>query len=210
VWSSEALTLLVASRYAALAVKTRQAYNDVLFHNETGSYYPPAYEPTQFATANLSLQTTLSVVLALDIVPVTSRDTILKALVEDVTSRQSNHLTCGLIGCRFLLESLARAGTSGASAALSVATQETYPSWGYMLAQGEGTLWEQWKGDAHDPHGSRNHIMFGGAMAWFYKGLGGIALSPEAVGWDKVRVSLLVSHMYTPYFCWCVCVCVCV
>jgi hypothetical protein len=61
--------------------------------------------------------------------------------------------TSGLIGTKYILPALSdyTSSYSGASSiagvdiALELITQRATPSWGYMLEQGPGTLWEQFQ-----------------------------------------------------------------
>ncbi len=62
-----------------------------------------------------------------------------------------------------------------------LATQFSYPSWGYMLEKGATTLWEQWNGVF-----SNNHPMFGTISEWFYKGLAGIRVDDARPGYEHV------------------------
>ena len=57
-----------------------------------------------------------------------------------------------------------------------LATQRTYPSWGYMAENGATTIWELWNGDKADPKmNSGNHVMLlGDLLTWCYQYLGGI------------------------------------
>ena len=57
--------------------------------------------------------------------------------------RTDDHLSTEHSSSRVLLEALSQGGR--VDLALKVATQETYPSWGYMLANGATTLWERWE-----------------------------------------------------------------
>jgi len=55
--------------------------------------------------------------------------------------------------------------------------QETYPSWGYMKANGATTIWEMWEKDL--PGHSLLHSSFLYPGAWYIDGLAGIKpLSP--------------------------------
>ena len=47
-----------------------------------------------------------------------------------------------------------------------VNNQKTYPSFGYMLANGATTIWELWNGDKASPKmNSANHVMQLGDLA---------------------------------------------
>jgi alpha-L-rhamnosidase len=60
--------------------------------------------------------------------------------------------------------------------AYTVATQKTYPSWGYMVDNGATTIWELWNGNTADPKmNSQNHVMMlGDLLIWYYENLAGI------------------------------------
>ena len=62
--------------------------------------------------------------------------------------------------------------------AYKIATQETYPGWGYMIANGATTLWERWEHETGGAMNSHNHPMMGSVSSWFYKYLAGI--QPDA------------------------------
>jgi alpha-L-rhamnosidase len=55
------------------------------------------------------------------------------------------------------------------------------PSFGYGLAQGATTTWEQWDGK-----NSQNHPMFGGGLAWFYRKLAGMMADPAQPGYKHI------------------------
>ena len=63
-----------------------------------------------------------------------------------------------------------------ADVAWTLATQSTYPSWGYMVKEGATTIWELWNGNTADPAmNSGNHVMLIGDLTeWLYEYLGGI------------------------------------
>ena len=47
--------------------------------------------------------------------------------------------------------------------AYEIATQKTYPGWGYMIEHGATTIWELWNGNTADPTmNSGNHVMLVG------------------------------------------------
>ena len=57
-----------------------------------------------------------------------------------------------------LLRELSRRGF--ADVAYMLATNTTYPSWGYMAEQGATTIWELWNGNTANPAmNSGNHVM---------------------------------------------------
>jgi alpha-L-rhamnosidase len=72
--------------------------------------------------------------------------------------------------------------------ALRLATDTTYPSWGYMASRGATTIWELWNGDTGDPSmNSANHVMLlGDLLLWEYEYLGGIR--PLEPGYTKIEL----------------------
>ena len=74
--------------------------------------------------------------------------------------------------------------------AFTLATQTTYPSWGYMISKGATTMWELWNGDtAGSGMNSRNIVMLNGDLnIWLYEYLGGIRPDPEAPGFKKIII----------------------
>jgi alpha-L-rhamnosidase len=68
--------------------------------------------------------------------------------------------------------------------AYTVATQTTYPSWGYWLTQGATTSWETWSHT--DPNQSEDHAFLGTFEDWLYQYLAGI--QPAAPGYAEVRI----------------------
>jgi len=84
---------------------------------------------------------------------------------------KDDHLDCGILGAKYLLEALSEGGR--ADVAYKIVNQRDFPGWGHWIEQGATTLWENWDGSD-----SRNHIMFGHVSAWFFKHLAGIQTDP--------------------------------
>ena len=101
----------------------------------------------------------------------------IKFLVEQV--RQQEHkANFGILGSKYIPRVLADYGY--ADDAFEIITQKEFPGWGWTVAQGATTLWENWNGK-----GSQNHIMFGDISAWMYKYLGGIKPQEATPGFSK-------------------------
>ena len=62
----------------------------------------------------------------------------------------------------------------------TMATQEDYPGWGYMLKNGATTLWEDWEGKE-----SRCHSSYLRVGAWFIEGLAGIRPGTDGQGYQN-------------------------
>lgn len=72
--------------------------------------------------------------------------------------------------------------------AYKILTNETYPSWGYMIKNGATTIWELWNGDTADPAmNSANHVMLlGDLLIWYYEDLAGIKCASRCSRFQKV------------------------
>ena len=109
-------------------------------------------------------------------------DNIIRKTVEDF----GGHVSTGVVGIQQLMRTLTDRGRS--DLALKLATNDTYPSWGYMVRNGATTIWELWNGNTADPSmNSCNHVMLlGDLILWEYEYLGGIrALEP---GYSKIQL----------------------
>jgi alpha-L-rhamnosidase len=111
---------------------------------------------------------------------------VLANLVTDVVAHDY-HLTTGNVCTKYLLETLADNGRG--DVALALARQTSYPSWGYMLANGATTLWERWELLTAYGMNSHNHPMYGSVSSWFYRALAGIRVLPESNGFDRFAIA---------------------
>jgi len=156
-----------AKKYAELAAQIKEAFNREFFDQKTGLYAG-------------GTQTVMSCALYHGLVDPREQDRVVKNLVVNIDS-QGGHLDAGILGTKYLLNSLTDNGR--ADVVYRMATQTTFPSWGRWIEQGATTLWECWDGSA-----SRNHIMFGHISAWFYQALAGINFDPDGVGFKKIII----------------------
>ncbi len=158
-----------AEKYAALAVKIKDAINAKYLNRETGIY-------------GLGRQTEQAMPLYWGIVPENLKAKVAANLYKKVAEADF-HLDVGLLGSKALLCALSENGY--ADAAYRVATQKTHPSWGWWIANGATTFYESW--NVKDPYeASLNHIMFGEIGAWMYKGLGGIYTDENKPGFKHI------------------------
>ena len=103
----------------------------------------------------------------------------------------------GAVGAKHLLPQLAKAGLN--DVAMAIATQTTFPSFGYWLSKGATTCWENWSGEpdpTHPPVPTHNHIFLcGGLGEWMYRSVGGIAPSLDLAnsGYQHVILAPEVS-----------------
>jgi len=171
-----------AETYAQRAVVIKDAFNKEFFDPKTANY------TTGTQTAN-------DLPLFLDMVPKEYRGKVAGNLINNILYEHDTHLTTGLAGLRYLFPALTQVGQ--ASLAYDLATQTTFPSWGYMLANGATTVWELWQNKVGPHMNSQNHHMMGSIDAWFYEGLGGINVDPEQPGYRHFRIEPQVTRDLT-------------
>ena len=162
-----------AKEYADLAVKIKDAYNKKFFKAETAQY------DNNTVTANI-----LS--LRLGLVPEGYEEKVFQNIVEKTEVDCKGHVSAGVLGIQHLMRGLTERG--GLELAYKIVTNETYPSWGYMIKKGATTIWELWNGDTADPAmNSRNHVMLlGDLLIWFYEDIAGIKNDLSSVGFKKI------------------------
>lgn len=149
------------------------AYN-AKYYDEAKGYYANGT-----VTANI-------MPLAFGMVPEKYVDKVFKHIVDKTMGDFGGHVSTGVVGIQHLMRTLTDYGRS--DLAIRLATDTTYPSWGYMAQRGATTIWELWNGDTGDPSmNSANHVMLlGDLLLWEYEYLGGIrALEP---GYTKIEL----------------------
>jgi len=160
--------------YSQLAAQIKEAFNREFYDPKRGVY------------AN-GTQTANTLPLFLDLVPdKEAQDSVRGNLFNDIVYQHDSHVTTGFIGVKYLFPLLTRSGLS--DLAYDLATQTTYPSWGYMIANGATTLWELWQKRTGPSMNSHNHPMFGSVGAWFYQALAGINVEADGVGYRCIRI----------------------
>jgi alpha-L-rhamnosidase len=159
--------------YKALAEKIRAA-----FHKKY-------YDPDRKIYAN-GTQTANLLPLYMDIVPDEERGAVFGNLRNDILYKNNTHLTTGIIGTKYLMEVLTQ--NRACDLAYELATQTTYPSWGYMISKGATTLWELWQYKTGPSMNSHNHPMFGSIGAWFHHALAGITQPEGHSGFQNILI----------------------
>ncbi|HKE22818.1 MAG TPA: glycoside hydrolase family 78 protein [Bryobacteraceae bacterium] len=146
-------------------------------------FYKPASSVYDNAT-----QTSSILPLYFSMAPAEARPGLVASLARNIEEVTDGHVGTGLIGAQFLMRTLSDNGRS--DLAYEIATQKTYPGWGYMVSKGATTIWELWNGDTADPAmNSGNHVMQIGDLAvWMYEYLGGIRSDPEHPGFKHILV----------------------
>jgi alpha-L-rhamnosidase len=131
-------------------------------------------------------QTSCVLPLAFGLVPEPQRVRIFQHLLAKIRDESHGHIGTGLIGGQWLMRVLSDNGR--ADVAYGIATQRTYPSWGYMIEKGATTIWELWNGDTADPSmNSGNHVMLVGDLGiWLFEYLAGIKADPNQPGFKHI------------------------
>lgn len=164
------------AEYEAMRTQIREAYNNTFLDKTKGCY------GNNTVTANiLSLQ--------LGLVPDAYRQQVIDNIVAVTNGPMFNgHISTGVLGVQHLMRGLTRNGHG--DLALKIATNDTYPSWGYMVKHGATTFWELWNGDTADPTmNSGNHVMLiGDFVVWMYEDLAGIRndVEEDSYGYKKI------------------------
>ncbi len=171
-----------AQNYAQLAGVIKDAFNKEFFDPKTSDY------------AN-GTETANTLPLFLQMAPDEYSGKVLNNLVNNILYYHDTHLTTGLAGTRYLFPTLNV--NNQASLAYDLVTQTTYPSWGYMLANGATTVWELWENKVGPHMNSQNHHMLGSVDAWFYEGLGGINLDPNKLAYRHIMIVPMVTRDLT-------------
>ncbi|MBD3184285.1 Bacterial alpha-L-rhamnosidase [Candidatus Poribacteria bacterium] len=126
------------------------------------------------------------------------RKKVLENLLYTIKTVNDGHLDTGIVGTPVLLDILTEYGYE--DVVLDMLKKETYPGYGYMIANGATTMWETWSGS-----GSHCHHMFGTVSGWFFKTLAGI--QPGVPGFEKIiirpvmlnGINWVKAHIKIPY-----------
>jgi len=161
-----------AQNYRALGTAVAQAFNREFWDPSKGGYGANNQAANAFA-------------LYLGIVPSDRIGRVVSNLIDDVKAHDY-HLTTGNLCTKYLLEALSYHGH--ADIAYRIATQESYPSWGFMLANGATTLWERWENMTGAEMNSHTHPMMGSVSSCFFKYLAGINVAEGAPGFQEILI----------------------
>lgn len=151
--------------YQGLSAEIKKVFNEK-FLGSDGNY------DNGTVTANL-------LPLAFDIAPEEKKQQVFKNITHAIEGTYNSHISTGVIGAQFLMRTLTEYGRTDLAYAL--ASNKTYPSWGYMAENGATTIWELWNGNTADPAmNSQNHVMLlGDLMIWYFEDIAGIKSDPD-------------------------------
>ena len=153
--------------YSEAALALKEAYNRRFFDESASSY------ANNTVTANIMS-------LRLGLVPEGHEQGVVRNIVDKTVGEWNSHISVGLMGVQHLFRGLSEYGNI--DLACTIASNDTYPSYGYMFRRGATTIWELWNGDTADPAmNSLNHLMLtGDCIIWMYEYLAGIRNGGDA------------------------------
>ncbi|MBO3679625.1 family 78 glycoside hydrolase catalytic domain [Streptomyces sp. NEAU-YJ-81] len=158
-----------ARHFESLAGRIKNAFN-AHFLNEAGDTYGSGRQVTSILP------------LAFGLVPADKVADVGDQLARTIVEHDARHLDTGIFGTRYLVDALAPIGRI--DLAMTMLHQRTYPGFGFQLAKGATTTWEQWlyrsSMETHD------HAMFAGINASLYTVLSGIR--PTEPGYRTIAV----------------------
>jgi alpha-L-rhamnosidase len=162
-----------STHYDDLATRIKKAFNAKYLNTTTNSY------ANNTVTANV-------LPLAFGMVPENLKKKVFQNMAHEVEVTKQGHISTGVIGTQFLMRTLTNFGRG--DLAYKLASNKTYPSWGYMVENGATTIWELWNGNTADPTmNSQNHVMLlGDLMIWYYENMAGIKSNPEMPGFKQI------------------------
>ncbi|UKM64298.2 glycoside hydrolase family 78 protein [Flavobacteriaceae bacterium GSB9] len=161
------------SYYDALAERVKTAFNNKYLNKETYSY------ANNTVTANV-------LPLAFGMVPKDLEKKVFENMAYQVEVVKNGHVSTGVVGIQFLMRTLTEFGRG--DLAFKLASNKTYPSWGYMVENGATTIWELWNGNTANPEmNSQNHVMLlGDLLIWYYENMAGIKSSTDNPGFKEI------------------------
>jgi len=161
------------SGFAADAAKVKLAFNKKFYNAAKAEY------SNNTVTANI-------LALAFNLVPGGDDEKVFKNIADKILIENNGHISTGVIGTQWLMRWLTK--YNRADIAFKLASNDTYPSWGYMAKNGATTIWELWNGNTADPKmNSQNHVMLlGDLLIWMYEDLAGIHSDTNDVGFNKI------------------------
>jgi len=171
-----------AAKYNQLAATTRGVYNKLYLHADASSAsYSDGYPISQLLA------------LAANVVPAENVSAVVTSLVDSIHSGahsgSPDHTTGGIIFMKYAFDVLQAHGH--VTEAVDILLNSGFPSISAWLQEPvpATTLWENWQSTSTKPHGSYNHIMYGGFGAWLYRGLAGLDRASGSLGWQNLKIS---------------------
>ncbi|XP_054157560.1 alpha-L-rhamnosidase-like [Oppia nitens] len=168
---------LLMSRLAAASNRTEDAKKYTELHQNIANAFNKAFVNSTDGHIKGETQTVYLLALAFEMLPEKLRPLAANNLAENIKAHNW-HLTTGFIGVGYLCPVLTQFGHN--DVAYRLLLQNTYPSWGYSIANNATTIWERWDGwtkekGFQDPSmNSFNHYSLGSVGRWLFQSMAGI------------------------------------
>ncbi len=105
----------------------------------------------------------------------------------EIVHRDGDIMSCGMIGCRYILHALVNAGEIDLAYKITTRT-DVRSCYGYWIANGATSLWEDFK-DVNGPVSSRNHHFFGDVSSFLIRDIAGLKPNHSNKGIDTFEIS---------------------
>ena len=171
--------LLMSQTYAALATaagEPREAELATAKAHATAEAYNRRYWKPKAALYGFPHQSQASLALPLHfgLVPAGFEARVFSNLVQRIEkARGEVTLTGGYTSMPVILETLLENGRR--DLILAAFRKRTYPSWGFMLAQGATTLWERWENIITREMNCHNQYAQSASIPFFYRAIAGVS-----------------------------------
>ena len=194
--------LQVMQQFAAIAGRQDDIKEfSALAENIRNGFRKTFYDPLTAQHSNGTVTANL-LPLAFGMVDAKDEARVFQNIIDRIV-RDRLHISTGVIGTSWLMRELTKRGR--ADVAYTIATQKTYPGWGYMVENGATTIWELWNGDTANPSmNSHNHVMMlGDLLVWVFEDLAGIKTHPNHPGfkwlWMKPHPTETLNFVKASY-----------
>lgn len=157
-----------AAYYKKLSSAIRQSFNQKYFNAEKKIY----------ATGS---QTAMAMPLCLDMVEESHKKDVLKNLLYQIEKIDSNRLTAGDVGHKFLVKALYE--DNHPEVLYNITKRKDSPGYAYQLGLGATALVETWDGKA-----SQNQLAMGHILEWFHEGIAGIKQDKSSIAFKNIII----------------------
>ena len=173
-----------AKLYEALGMKPQQAFAEAVKNDLLTAARKYLID---FGSMNAlgRCQTTQAMAIFYDIFTDAEKPIAFARLVE-LIEKNNGSFDCGIFGLRVIFHVLSKFGRT--DLAYRMITKTDFPSYGYQIAKGSTTIWEDFRLDSSAPN-SRNHHFFCDYISWFMKNLVGINVNPYENNAAEVRLA---------------------
>lgn len=154
--------------YKKLAASIKQAFNQKWF-DEWRKIYA------------IGSQTAMAMPLATGIVEEKYKQAVLNNLITQIQNADSNRLTAGDVGHKFLVKALYE--NDHPEVLYNITKRDDAPGYAWQLNLGATALIETWDGKA-----SQNQLAMGHILEWFHEGIAGIRQSKHSTAFKNIVI----------------------